>query len=169
ADIVNDISALGDPAMGAVAAASGAPLILMHMQGTPRTMQDDPRYDDLLADINAFFDAAVARAVAAGVKREKILLGPGFGCGKTAAHNLTLLRHLEAFAMHRLPILAGLSRKSFIGAVTGRKDPVDRLAGTIAGQMLALDKGAAVIRSHDAAAARDLIFMHRAVREAPCW
>ncbi len=169
ADIVNDISALGDPAMGAIVAASGVPLILMHMQGTPRTMQDDPRYDDLLADINAFFDEAVARAVVAGVKRERILLDPGFGFGKTAAHNLTILRHFEAFAIHRLPILAGLSRKSFIGAATGRKEPADRLAGTLAAQTLALEKGAAVIRAHDAAATRDLILMHRAVREAPCW
>ncbi|HNT28221.1 MAG TPA: dihydropteroate synthase, partial [bacterium] len=148
---------------------SGVPLILMHMQGTPRTMQDDPRYDDLLADINAFFDEAVARAVVAGVKRERILLDPGFGFGKTAAHNLTILRHFEAFAIHRLPILAGLSRKSFIGAATGRKEPADRLAGTLAAQTLALEKGAAVIRAHDAAATRDLILMHRAVREAPCW
>lgn len=170
ADIVNDISALGDPAMGSVVARSGASLILMHMQGTPRTMQNDPRYDDLLADINAFFEAAVARAIAAGVRRERILIDPGFGLfGKTAMHSLTMLRHLEAFAIHRLPILAGLSRKSFIGAVTGRKEPADRLAGTLAAQTLALEKGAAVIRAHDAAAARDLMLMHRAVREAPCW
>lgn len=170
ADIVNDITAGADPAMLGLVARAAVPYVMMHIQGTPRTMQQDPRYDDILADINAFFEAAVARAIAAGVRRERILIDPGFGLfGKTAAHSLTMLRHLEAFAIHRLPILTGLSRKSFIGAATGRKEPADRLAGTLAAQTLALEKGAAVIRAHDAAAARDLMLMHRAVREAPCW
>lgn len=169
ADIVNDISAGADAGMLELVARSGVPFVMMHMSGTPRTMQNDPRYDDILADINAFFASAVARAVAAGVKRERIILDPGFGFGKTVAHNLTMLRHIEAFAIHRLPILAGLSRKSFIGATTGRKDPAERLAGTLAAQTLALQKGAAILRVHDAAAARDILLMHRAVREAPCW
>lgn len=169
ADIINDISALTyDPRMAFVASQAAVPLILMHMQGTPRTMQQDPRYDDILAEINAYFDAVVARALDAGVKRERLLLDPGFGFGKSAAHNLTLLKHLEAFTMHRLPLLAGLSRKSFIGATTGRKDTGDRLAGTLAAQTLALSKGAAILRVHDVAAARDLILMHCAVREASC-
>ncbi len=170
ADIINDISALThDPQMAFVASQAAVPLILMHMRGTPRTMQDDPRYDDLLADINAYFDAAILRALDAGVKREKIIIDPGFGLfGKSAAHNLTLLKHLEAFTMHRLPLLAGLSRKSFIGATTGRTEPTDRLAGTLAAQMLALSKGAAILRVHDVAAAHDLILMHCAVRGASC-
>lgn len=169
ADIVNDISALThDPRMAPLAAQAGVPLVLMHMQGSPRTMQNDPRYDDILADINAYFDAAITRALEAGVKREQLILDPGFGFGKSAAHNLAILKHLESFAMHRLPLLAGLSRKAFIGAATGRKETGERLSGTIAAQTLALAKGAAILRVHDAGPARDLLLMHRAVREAGC-
>ena len=169
ADIVNDISAGSfDPGMAPLVARAGVPFVLMHMQGTPRTMQQDPRYDDVLAEINVFFDAAVKRALDAGVKRERLILDPGFGFGKTAAHNFTILRHLEAFSIHRLPLLAGLSRKSFVGTATGRKEPGDRLAGTLAAQTLAIEKGAAILRVHDAAAARDALLVHRAVREAPC-
>ncbi|HOW51097.1 MAG TPA: dihydropteroate synthase [bacterium] len=168
ADIVNDITAGADPAMLGLVARAAVPYVMMHIQGTPRTMQQDPRYDDILADINAYFDAAIVRALDAGVKRERLILDPGFGFGKSAAHNLTLLKHLEAFTIHCLPLLAGLSRKSFIGAVTGRKDAGDRLAGTLVAQTIALSKGAAILRVHDVAAARDIILMHRAVREAPC-
>jgi len=169
ADIVNDISALGDPAMGRLVADAKVPIVLMHMQGTPRTMQNNPHYDDILAEINAFFSMVVQRAIESGVARERIVIDPGFGFGKTLAHNVTLLKHLEAFSIHRLPILVGVSRKSFIGAATGRKEPSDRLAGTISAHTIALEKGAAMLRAHDVAAARDALFIHRAVKEATCF
>ncbi len=168
ADIVNDITALCAPKMREVAAAFKAPVVLMHMQGSPRTMQENPRYEDVLAEINLFLGAAAERAMADGVPRERIIIDPGFGFGKTFMHNLTILRHLEALSIHRFPILVGLSRKSFVGTATERKVPEERAVGTIAAHTIALTKGAAILRVHDVAAARETIALCRAVREAPC-
>jgi dihydropteroate synthase len=152
ANIVNDVSALADPEMGAVVAAADAGLALMHMQGEPTTMQDDPRYDDLLGEIEAFLRERLARARAAGVAAERIVLDPGVGFGKTAAHNLTLFKRLGRLAALPRPILIGPSRKRFIGAVTGAA-PDDRLPGTLAALALAVAAGARVVRVHDVGAA----------------
>lgn len=147
--IVNDVSALRfDPALGSVVAEAGAGLILMHMQGTPRTMQERPSYSDVVADVRAFLAERLAAATAAGIPSEAILLDPGIGFGKTVEHNLTLLRHLPELTTLGRPLLVGPSRKSFIGAVLGT--PVtDRLEGTAAAVALAIAGGAAAVRVHD--------------------
>jgi dihydropteroate synthase len=149
AAIVNDISALRfDPGLPAVVAEAGAGLVLMHMQGTPRSMQERPVYGDVVAEVRAFLAERLAVATAAGVAREAILLDPGIGFGKTVEHSLTLLRHLPELAALGRPLLVGPSRKSFIGAVLGT--PVtERLEGTAAAVALAIVGGAALIRVHD--------------------
>lgn len=149
ASMVNDISAFRmDPAMAEVAAESGCLCVLMHMQGTPRTMQAAPHYDDVVDDVCAFFEERVAAAERAGVKRERIWLDPGFGFGKTVAHNLELLRRLDAFKRFGLPVLIGTSNKSTIGAVLNA--PVhERMEGTAATVAIAIAKGADAVRVHD--------------------
>jgi len=147
--IVNDISALRfDPALGAVVAEAGAGLILMHMQGTPRTMQERPAYGDVVAEVRAFLTERLKAATASGIPAEAILLDPGIGFGKTVEHNLTLLRHLPELTTLGRPLLVGPSRKSFIGAVLGTA-VTDRLEGTAAAVALAIAGGAALVRVHD--------------------
>ena len=157
ATFVNDVTALrGDPAMAELVAARGVPCCLMHMLGEPRTMQADPRYDDVVSDIKAFLEARMAFAIAAGVAEEKILLDPGIGFGKTAEHNLELVARLDELVALGRPVVIGTSRKSFLGRVTGR--PVDdRLAATIATNVLAYERGARVFRVHDVAPVRDAL------------
>lgn len=152
AAILNDVTALGgDPAMAAVAAESGAPLILMHMQGTPRTMQAEPHYDDLMGEIVAYLRASMARAVAGGVREEQIIVDPGIGFGKTLDHNLEILRRLGELRSLGRPILLGTSRKSAIGAVL--RVPVgERAFGTAATVALGIDRGAHIVRVHDVGA-----------------
>lgn len=165
ASLINDVCALG--AEGALAAAAGldVPVCLMHMQGRPRTMQQDPAYDDVVGDIKAFLAARLAACERGGIGRGRILLDPGFGFGKTLEHNLSLLRHLPAFAELGCPLLVGMSRKSMIGALTGR--PVDeRLAGSLAAATLAAWQGAAIVRVHDVAATVDAVKTVDAVRRA---
>lgn len=147
--IVNDISALRvDPELAGVVAEAGCPYVLMHMQGTPRTMQRDPRYDDVVDDIRAFFEERLAFAVQCGIAEEAIWLDPGFGFGKTVTHNLTLLRRLGEFKALGRPLLVGTSNKSTIGAVLDA--PVDdRLEGTAATVALAIWQGAACVRVHN--------------------
>ncbi len=169
ADVINDITALTDPKMREVAATFKVPVVLMHMKGSPQTMQQDPVYDDVIAEINAFLDEAISRAVESGVSRERIIIDPGFGFGKTVFHNLTMLRHLEAFSIHRLPILVGVSRKSFIGAAIRRNTPDERLTGTTAAHVFAITKGAAILRVHEVTAVRETIALCRAIKEAPCF
>lgn len=154
ANIINDISALGDPAMAEVVARHDAGLILMHMQGEPRTMQDAPHYDDVLADIAAFLAARGAAARQAGIAAERLVIDPGIGFGKTVAHNLRIIDNLRVFADLGYPVLVGPSRKRFIGAVTGR-EVGDRLAGTLAAVALAVYKGARLVRVHDVNQAAD--------------
>lgn len=157
ASIVNDISGLGfDEAMGEVVASHGAELVLMHIQGTPRTMQVEPRYDDVVEDIAAFFEARMARAVAAGVDEERIILDPGIGFGKTVAHNLELLRRLGEFRRLGRALLVGTSRKSFIGKLTGR-EAGDRVFGTAATVALSIANGADIVRVHDVAQMIDVV------------
>jgi dihydropteroate synthase len=149
ATIVNDVTALrADPELAAVCADRGPTLVLMHMQGTPRTMQADPTYDDVVDDVRAFLAERIEAAVAAGVEERRIWVDPGIGFGKTLAHNLELLRRLGELRELGRPIVVGSSRKSFIGALTGR-DVSERLGGTIASNVLALAARAEVFRLHD--------------------
>lgn len=152
ARMINDVTALrGDPEMAAVAAAAGCPVCLMHMLGEPRTMQENPVYEDVVHDIKEFFRERIKYALEHGIRRENLLLDPGIGFGKTLAHNLTMLSRLDEFAELGLPLLIGVSRKRFIGMVSGEKDTEARLAGTIAANVMALERGARIFRVHDVA------------------
>ncbi|HEV7614875.1 MAG TPA: dihydropteroate synthase [Solirubrobacterales bacterium] len=151
AGIVNDVTALrGDPEMAALCADRGATVVLMHMLGSPRTMQDEPHYDDVVDEVKSFLASRVEAALAAGVGEERIWLDPGIGFGKTAVHNLELLRRLGELRGLGRPLVVGTSRKSFIGRVDG-SDAGDRLGGTIASSVLAAAAGADVLRVHDVA------------------
>jgi dihydropteroate synthase len=151
AAIVNDVTALrGDPEIGALCAERDAGLVLMHMLGDPRTMQEDPRYDDVVDDVRAFLAERLAAAVAAGVAEERVWLDPGIGFGKTLEHNLELLRRLGELRELGRPLVVGASRKSFIGKVDG-SGVEERIGGTIASSVLALAAGADVLRVHDVA------------------
>jgi dihydropteroate synthase len=151
ASIVNDVTALrGDPAIGALCAERGAGLVLMHMRGDPRTMQEDPRYDVVVDDVRAFLAERLAAALAAGVAEERVWLDPGIGFGKTLEHNLELLRRLGELRELGRPLVVGTSRKSFIGKVDG-SGVEQRIGGTIASSVLALAAGADVLRVHDVA------------------
>jgi dihydropteroate synthase len=154
AAMINDIGALRAPGALEAVAPSDAGVCLMHMQGEPRTMQREPRYGDVVAEVRAFLAERVAAAEARGIARERIVIDPGFGFGKTAEHNFELLRHLHRFAEMGLPVMAGWSRKSTLGAVTGR-EVGDRLAASIAAALLAVQHGATIVRVHDVAATRD--------------
>ncbi len=167
AHIVNDVSALGDPLMGAVVAKHNAALVVMHMRGDPRTMQKgEIIYDDVVADVRAALGDAIDRAVMAGVPRKRILIDPGIGFGKTVAHNLTLTRHLNELASLGCAIVYGPSRKSFLGAITGHKVD-DRDRATAAACALAVAAGAHVLRVHDVGATLDAISIAAAMRDAP--
>lgn len=151
ATIVNDVTALrGDPGMAALCADRGCTVILMHMRGDPRTMQDDPAYDDVVAEVKAFLAERLEAAVAAGIDEERIWLDPGIGFGKTVAHNLELLGRLPELAGLGRPLVVGTSRKGFIGGIDG-SDARERLGGTIASSVLAAAAGAEVLRVHDVA------------------
>ena len=164
ATIVNDVTALrNDPDMAAVVGggANGCDvciLTLMHMRGEPRTMQDDPRYDDVVSDVKAFLEERLAFAVAEGVDEERVWLDPGIGFGKTIDHNLELLARLEEIVAIGRPVVVGTSRKSFLGTITGR-DPGERVPGTIATNVLALAAGASIFRVHDVAEAHDALLV----------
>ena len=154
AAVVNDITALGDPAMGPLVAETGAGVVLMHMRGTPRTMQDDPRYPDLMVEIIRFLGDRRDRAEAAGVGRSAIVLDPGIGFGKRAEHNLEILRRLTEVAALGSPVLVGASRKRFIGILTGVEDPAERRDGSVAAAVAARLAGASILRVHDVGATR---------------
>jgi dihydropteroate synthase len=150
AAIINDVTALrGDPAMAGTVARAGAGLVLMHMQGTPRTMQAQPAYGDVVAEVCAFLGERLAAAVAAGIAPECVALDPGIGFGKTAEHNLELLRGLEAITGEGRPVVVGVSRKGFLAQFVGNADMADRLWPTVAMTALARTKGATVLRVHD--------------------
>lgn len=148
ATVINDITALADPAMAAAVAGAGAGVVLMHMAGTPRTMQHNPRYGDVTAEVLEFLALRVEAAEAAGVPRVRIAVDPGIGFGKTLAHNLELLRNLGRFATLGCAVLVGTSRKGFLGAITGR--PVgERSVASVASALAAVARGASVVRVHD--------------------
>jgi len=164
ADMINDVNALRAPQAIRVAADLAVPVCLMHMQGEPRTMQKDPRYGRVVDDIMAFFSARVRACLAAGLPAERIVLDPGFGFGKTLDHNLELLAGLERIGRSGHPVLVGLSRKSMLGAITGREQPDQRVAASVAAALLAAQRGAAIIRVHDVAETADALAVWRAVR-----
>ena len=156
AHLINDVRALRDPAALAAAARAGAGVCVMHMQGEPGTMQNAPRYVDVVAEVREFLLERVAACRAAGVAADAIAVDPGFGFGKNAEHNLALFRSLETFTTLGVPLVVGLSRKSLVGHLTGR--PVgNRLAGSVALAALAAERGAAIIRAHDVAETVDAV------------
>ena len=164
AGIVNDVAAMGfDPAMAAVVANADAPVILMHSVKTPATMQDDPRYDDVLLDVFDFLTARIAVAEAAGIPRARIMVDPGIGFGKTAAHNLTLIRGLSLFHDLGVPVLLGASRKRFIGTIGGEEQADRRMPGSVAVALAGAAQGAQVLRVHDVAETRQALRLWQAV------
>jgi len=164
ADVVNDISALRfDPQMALLVAAEKVPVVLMHMQGTPQTMQAEPRYTDVLREVQDFLVAQVRFAIEAGVDRENIIIDPGIGFGKTLEHNLTLLRGLPTLASMGQPLLVGASRKTFIGKIL-RLEPDERLEGSLAAAIAAVFGGAHIIRVHDVNETRKAIRVADAIR-----
>jgi dihydropteroate synthase len=164
ASMINDVNALqADGALAAVATTSVA-LCLMHKQGEPQTMQQEPRYQDVVAEVQEFLAARVAAALAAGVARERLLIDPGFGFGKSLQHNLTLLRQLDRLDVLGVPLLAGLSRKTMLGTITGN-DVGERVHASVAAAVLAVMKGARILRVHDVRPTRDALKVLRAVRE----
>lgn len=156
AELINDVRALRRAGALEAARETGLPVCLMHMQGEPGTMQDDPRYHDVLAEVGSFLNARVEACVAAGIDRDRILLDPGFGFGKRLEHNLALLSDLQALAASGLPILVGMSRKRMLGELTGRPTS-ERVAAGVAAAVLAAQRGAAIIRTHDVAATVDAL------------
>jgi dihydropteroate synthase len=165
AGLINDVNALQAPGAVELAARLGVPVCLMHMRGTPESMQQQPEYRDVVTEVRDFLTARADRCIQQGIHREQILLDPGFGFGKTTRHNLQLLRHLEELVASGFPVLAGLSRKSMIGQTLGLS--VDnRLYPGIALAVLAVWKGAAIVRCHDVRETREAIQMCQAVRDA---
>jgi dihydropteroate synthase len=170
ADLINDISAFRtDPAMATLAAETRAPVILMHMQGTPATMQKRPRYKNVIDDIKAFFEERLRFAARAGIREDRILLDPGIGFGKTVHHNLQILKNLRAFLKFGRPLVVGVSRKGFIGKILGGSASLpaeERLEGTLSACLWALTQGAAGLRVHDVLAVRRAVRMWQAMESA---
>ena len=156
ARMVNDINALQDAAAMDVLASSDVAVCLMHKQGDPQTMQQHPHYQDVVAEVSEFLRARIAFAEAAGIRRERIVIDPGFGFGKSLAHNLSLLRDLDKLAGLGAPVLAGLSRKSMLGTLTGR-DATQRQYGSVAAALIAVQRGAKIVRVHDVGATVDAL------------
>ena len=152
ASMINDVEALESPGALESVASSDCAICLMHKKGDPATMQRDPRYGDVVADVKAYLAGRIAAAENAGIDRSRIAIDPGFGFGKTPAHNLELLRRLDELVAIGRPVVVGTSRKSFLGKLTGREVAGERVAGTVATNVLALERGAAIFRVHDVAA-----------------
>ncbi|GAB6261535.1 dihydropteroate synthase [Photobacterium sp. R1] len=164
ADLLNDIRALREPGAMAAAAKAGVPICLMHMQGQPRTMQQQPHYDDLFADVEDFLAERIQACEAAGIHREQLILDPGFGFGKSLEHNYQLLAHLEKFHRFGLPLLVGMSRKSMICKQLN-KSPAEALSGSLACASIAAMKGAQIIRVHDTRETQDVLAICRMTLE----
>lgn len=162
-DIINDVMALtGEDSIAAVAASDTVKVCLMHMQGQPRTMQKNPKYDNVIEDIKAFLLMRTQACVNAGIASNRIIIDPGFGFGKTVVHNLLLMKNLQLFSQLGYPVLVGISRKSFIGKILN-KQVTERLYGSLALSVVAVSKGASIIRTHDVAATVDALKMTDAV------
>ena len=166
ASLINDVRALEREGALAAAAATGLPVCLMHMQGQPKNMQLNPSYNDVLLEVKSYLQARITACHAAGIKKQQILLDPGFGFGKTVTQNYSLLKNLQEIEAMGYPLLIGTSRKSMIGAVTGREVD-ERLAGSLATVVLAVERGASIIRVHDVAATVDAIKIAHSMLIAP--
>ncbi|RZA35991.1 MAG: dihydropteroate synthase [Lysobacteraceae bacterium] len=167
AGMINDVCALRDEGSLDMAAMLGVPVVLMHMRGEPRSMQQAPEYDDVVGEVHRFLAERLFAAEMAGVAKKNLLVDPGFGFGKTTAHNLALLAGLRRFAELGVPVLAGLSRKRTIGELTGRDSVHERLAGSVAAHLIAAQRGAMVLRVHDVAATVDALKVWNAVAAVP--
>ena len=167
AGMINDVYALRREGGLDAAAELGVPVVLMHMLGEPRSMQDAPDYDDVVADVHRFLAERIFAAEMSGIPKKRIVVDPGFGFGKTTAHNLALLAQLERFTDLGVPVLAGLSRKRTIGELTGRDDPHDRVHGSVAAHVIAAQRGAKLLRVHDVAATVDALKVWNAVAQVP--
>ena len=165
AGLINDVRSLQRPGALAAAAATDLPVCLMHMQGEPGTMQDDPRYEDVTAEVVAFLEARVKECERAGILRERLLVDPGFGFAKTVAHNLTLMQQMNALQSLALPVLIGVSRKSLFGRVLGREVD-ERLPGSLAAAVMCVERGARIVRAYDVKETVDAVRFAHAVREA---
>ena len=164
AGAVNDVTALGDPRMAGLMAERGCPIILMHMLGEPKSMQQHPRYEDVVREVRDFLAERAQQALRAGVELQNIILDPGIGFGKTPEHNLTLLKRLDSLVELGFPVLVGVSRKSFLGKITGSEDPKSRLFGTVAANVLAYERGASLFRVHDVRANKEALAVAAAIR-----
>lgn len=167
AGMINDVYALRREGALDAAAALGVPVVLMHMLGEPRSMQDAPQYEDVVADVHRFLAERIFACEMAGIQRRRIVVDPGFGFGKTLQHNLQLLAQLRRFTELGVPLLAGLSRKKSIGALTGRDVPAERVAGSVAAHLIAAQRGALLLRVHDVAATVDALKVWTAVDAVP--
>ena len=167
AGMINDVYALRRDGALDAAAALGVPVVLMHMQGEPRSMQEAPVYDDVVAEVHRFLAERVFAAEMAGIDKRRIVVDPGFGFGKASAHNLALLARLDHFASLGVPLLAGLSRKRTIGEITGREAPGERVHGSVAAHLIAAQRGARIVRVHDVAATVDALKVLQAVEAVP--
>lgn len=163
AGMINDVYALRREGALDVAASLGVPVCIMHMQGEPRGMQDDPHYDDVVGEVHRFLVDRLFACELAGIDKRKVLVDPGFGFGKTLEHNLQLLRDLQRFTDLGSGVYAGLSRKSMIGTITGRTSPADRAAGSVAAALIAVQQGAKLVRVHDVQATVDALAVWHAV------
>jgi dihydropteroate synthase len=164
AGVVNDVTALGDPRMAGLMAERGCPIILMHMLGEPKSMQQHPRYEDVVREVRDFLAGRAQQALRAGVELKNIILDPGIGFGKTPEHNLKLLKRLDSLVELGFPVLVGVSRKSFLGKITGSEDPKSRLFGTMAANVLAYERGASLFRVHDVRANKEALAVAAAIR-----
>jgi len=164
ATMINDVNALRAPDALQAVAVLDVPVCLMHMQGEPRTMQRAPHYEDVVKELLAFFRERIERCVEAGIERDRLIIDPGFGFGKTLDHNLRLLAELARFGELGLPLLAGISRKSMLGTLTGRASPDQRVAASVAAAVLAAERGARIVRVHDVAETVDAMRVLQALR-----
>lgn len=163
ASLVNDINAFREPGAIEVIAGSSVGVCIMHMRGEPRTMQEAPHYEDVVAEVQGFLDERIKALMSVGLEAARIMIDPGFGFGKTLEHNLALFRALGKFVGSGHPVLAGLSRKSMLGAITGRPAP-ERVSASVAAALLAVQRGVQIVRVHDVAATRDAIAVWEAIK-----
>lgn len=163
ASLVNDVRALQEEGALEVCAKSDVDICLMHMQGEPRSMQQEPQYNDVVAEVSQFFDARIAACEQAGIDRKRLILDPGFGFGKTLAHNLSLLRNINHFMAYKLPILAGLSRKRMIGTLLNDAPVDERVTGSVTAALYAIQQGAHIVRVHDVKQTADAIRIWQAI------
>jgi len=166
ASMINDITALADERMAKLAAEEQVPVVLMHMQGTPATMQAQPQYDDVVGEVLEFLLDRASRAERYGVTKERVFIDPGIGFGKTLEHNLLLLKHIDRFVASGYRVLAGTSRKSFIGKITGKEDSADRIFGTAATVALSAAAGVSIARIHDVAEMADVVRIAASLRRS---